>query len=261
MSEAEKIAKAKQLAAGALGEKLAKFPLLFAKAAFFGQRPSKSRPSEISNGTVSLVDLGEGPLAVTCEHVIAGYIEMTKAHDNLVFQIGSVEINLLEQLIDKSARLDLATIRLTEKQITSITSEGEIGSCVFRPKTWPPEEALKQDQFVAFGGFPGCLRTVASFDEYIFESWSNGASKISSVSEGQFVSVFEREFWVNSFGAERHLSIDALGGLSGGPVFIDRGLFWDFVGIVSQYHENYDAMFFASTSGLRANGTIIPPPV
>lgn len=260
MSESEEIVKAKQLAAGALGEKMGKFPLLFAKAAFFGQRPSKSRPSQISNGTVSLIDLGEGPLAITCEHVIAGYSEMTKAHDNLVFQIGSVEINPLEQLIDKNARLDLATIRLTEAQIKSITSEGEIGSCVFRPKAWPPE-ALKKGQFVAFGGFPGSLRTVAAFDEYIFGSWSSGGSLVSSVSEGQFVSAFEREVWVKSFGAEHHLTINALGGLSGGPAFINRGLYWDFVGIVSQYHENYDAMFFASTSGLRANGTITPPPV
>lgn len=261
MNEAENIAKAKRIAAGALGEKLAKFPLLFAKAAFFGQRPSKNRPSEISNGTVSLVDLGDGPLAVTCEHVIAGFTKMANAHNNLVFQIGSVEINLLEQLIDRNARLDLATIRLTEEQATSITSEGEIGSCVFRPKAWPPEENLKKGDFVAFGGFPGSLRTVASFDEYIFESWSSGASQISSVSDGQFVSAFESEFRVKSFGAERNMNIDALGGMSGGPVFIDRGLFWDFVGIVSQYHENYDAMFFASVSGLRPNGTITPLPV
>lgn len=260
MSEAEEIESAKQFAAGLLGEKLAKFPLLFAKAVFFGQRPSKNRPSEIRNGTVSLADLGGGPLAITCEHVIAGYIEMAKIHDNLVFQIGSVEINPLEQLIDKNARLDLATIRLTEDQVRLITSEGEIGSCVFRPRVWPPE-ALKQGQFVAFGGFPGQLRTVASFDEYIFGSWSSGASKISSVSESQFVSAFEREFWVKPFGAEHHMHMDALGGLSGGPAFVNRGLYWDFVGIVSQYHENYDAMFFASTSSLRSNGTITPPPV
>lgn len=260
MSEAEEIEDAKQLAAGVLGEKLAKFPLLFAKAAFFGQRPSKKRPSEISNGSVSLVDLGDGPLAITCEHVIAGYIDMAKKHDNLVFQIGSVEINPLEQLVEKNARLDLATIRLTAEQVKLITSEGEIGSCVFRPKAWPPEP-LQKGQFVAFGGFPGYLRTVESFDEYIFGSWSCGASEISSVSDGQFVSAFEREYWVKSFGAEHHMNIDALGGLSGGPVFINRGLYWDFVGIVSQYHENFDAMFFASTMGLRANGTITPPPV
>lgn len=251
---------AKQLAAGALGEKLGKFPLLFAKAAFFGQRPSKKRPSEISSGSVSLVDLGDGPLAITCEHVIAGYIDMAKKHDNCVFQIGSVEINPLEQLVEKNARLDLATIRLTAEQAKLITTEGEIGSCIFRPTVWPPEP-LQKGQFVAFGGFPGCLRTIESFDEYIFGSWSCGASEISSVSDGQFVSAFEREYWVKSFGSDHHMNIDALGGLSGGPVFIDRGLYWDFVGIVSQYHENFDAMFFASSRALRANGTITPPPV
>jgi hypothetical protein len=96
MSEAEKIENAKRLAAGVLSEKLAKFPLLFAKPAFFGQRPSKRRPSEIRNGSVSLVDLGDGPLAITCEHVIAGYIDMAKKHDKCVFQIGSVEINPIE---------------------------------------------------------------------------------------------------------------------------------------------------------------------
>jgi hypothetical protein len=182
MSETEEFKNAKQLTDGALGEKLAKFPLLFAKAAFFGQRPSKNRPSKISNGTVSLVDLGDGPLAITCEHVIAGYLDMAKRHDNLVFQIGSVEVNPLEQLVDKNRRIDLATIRLTEEQAKSITSEGEIGSCIFQPKAWPPEP-VGRGQFVAFGGFPGYLRTIASFDEYIFGSWSSGASEISSVSE------------------------------------------------------------------------------
>lgn len=259
MNESEKIAKAKLLAAGPLGEQMAKFPLLFAHAVFFGQRPSKDHPSEISSGTISLIDLGEGPLAITCEHVIAGYCEMKKTSDNLVFQINDVEINPLEQLIDKDARLDLATIRLTDAQLKSITSAGDIGSCAFRPKAWPPE-TLKEGEFVSFGGFPGSLRTVASFDEYIFDSWSCGGTRVSSVSEGQFVSAFDREYWVKSFGAAHHLTLNSLGGLSGGPVFINRGLYSDFVGIVSQYHESYDAMFFASTSGLRANGTITPLP-
>ncbi len=259
MDEAEKIEEAKKLAAGPLGEHMAKFPLLFAHAVFFGQRPSKSRPSEIRNGSISIIDLGEGPFAVTCEHVIAGYCKMNEAHNNLVFQIGNTEINPLEQLIDTNSRLDLATIRLSKEQLKSITSEGEIGSCVFQPKAWPPE-TLRAGEFVSFGGFPGSLRTVVSFDEYIFDSWSCGGSKVSSVSEGQFVSAFEREYWIKSFGAAHHMNIDALGGLSGGPVFINRGLYSDFVGIVSQFHENYDVMVFSSASSLRVNSTIIPLP-
>jgi hypothetical protein len=219
----------------------------------------KVNPSEIRNGTISIVDLGEGPLAITCEHVIAGYCKMKETHANLVFQIGNIEINPLEQLIDKNARVDMATIHLTKEQLQSITSEGEIGSSVFRPKSWPPG-IVKEGEFVSFGGFPGSLRSVVSFEEYIFDSWSCGGEKISSVSEGQFVSAFNRDYWVKSFGAAHHLTIDALGGLSGGPAFINRGLYSDFVGIISQYNEYYDAMFFSSASNLRVDGTIIPLP-
>lgn len=259
MNEDEINEESKKLAAGPLGEMLAKFPLLFAHVTFFGPRPSKIHPSEIRSGTISIVDLGAGPFAVTCEHVIAAYCNMKETHDNLVFQISNIEIDPLEQLIDKNARLDLATIHLSKEQLVSITSGEGISSSVFMPKSWPPD-AIKDGDFVSFGGFPGSLRSIVSFDEYIFESWSCGGSKVSSVSEGQFVSAFEREKWVKSFGAEHHLTLDALGGLSGGPVFINRGLYSEFVGIVSQYHENYDAMFFSSASNLRANGTIIPLP-
>jgi hypothetical protein len=148
----------------------------------------------------------------------------------------------------------------SEPQVRAITSDGEIGSCVFQPRSWPPP-LLKAGDYVAFGGFPGNLRILESFDELVFPSWSSGASQVSSVSGLQFVSTFEREYWVSSFGNKYHMDLRALGGMSGGPVFIYRGLYWDFVGIVSQYHEDYDAMFFTSVHMVRLDGTIEPPPV
>ena len=254
------VAKAKELAAGALGEKLAKFPLLFSKAVFFGRPPSKMRKGRIRNGSVTLIDLGSGPIAVTCQHVIASFRRMRKCSNKVLFQIGSVELDPLAQLVDESRRIDLATIRLTPDQAKKITSEGEIGSCIFRPKAWPPP-LLTKGEFVAFGGFPGALRTMVSFDEIDFESWSSGASEVSSVSEHQFVSAFDREYWVNSFGAERDMDFKALGGMSGGPAFINRGLYWDLAGIVSEYSANYDAVFFSSAKALQADGAIEKPPV
>jgi hypothetical protein len=254
------VAKAKALAAGPLGEKMGKFPLLFAKAAFFGERPSRSREVEVNNGTVTLANLGNGPIAITCQHVIAGFREKRKEAQNVIFQLGFVDLDPLAQLIDGNERLDLATIRLTEKQAKAITSEGEIGSCVFKPVSWPPPLPTIGD-FVAFGGFPGTLRTILSFDELEFGSWSSGASEVSSVSDFQFASVFDRENWVQSFGTQHHMDLIALGGMSGGPVFIKRKLHWDLVGIVSQYHENYDTVLFASLRPLRQDGTIEPPPV
>lgn len=260
MNELDHVLQAKKLAAGPLGEQLGKFPLLFAKSVLFGERPSPGRLADISTGSVSLVDLGGGPIAITCEHVISGYRAMLAAHDNMLFQIGEVEIDPIKQLIDLDARLDLATIHLTDAQAQAITSSGPIGSCIFEPKAWPPEP-VKTGQFVAFGGFPGSLRTIESFDEIVFASWSSGASEVSSVSDGQFVSKFDREAWVRTFGADHHLTLTDLGGLSGCPTFINRGLYWDFVGVVNAYNQNYDALFFSAASRLRSDGTIEPLPV
>jgi len=47
----EKIIEAKRLAAGPLGEKISKFPLLFSKAAFLGERPAKHKSTQVSNNS------------------------------------------------------------------------------------------------------------------------------------------------------------------------------------------------------------------
>jgi len=252
--------KAKEMAAGPLGKELSTFPLLFAKPAFFGQRPSKKRPTEIRNGTIALIDLGNGPLGITCQHVIQGYREYRENHDDVLFNIGNVELDPIAQLIDENTELDLALIEFTGKQIKEITSEGKTGSAVFEPDKWPPE-LPKKDEFVLFGGFPGSLRVVESFTEIVFSSWSSGASRIDSANENRFISPFEREYWIKSFGEEHHLNLQALGGMSGGPAFISHGLRFDFVGILSDYQENYDAVFFASVQPITQNGQIISPPV
>lgn len=248
------------MAAGPLGEEMAKFPLLFASALIFGQRPLRNRPAEINSATITLLDLGNGPLGITCHHVLDEYRNRRNLDSRIIFQVRNTELDPQAQLIDENAKIDLATIRLTDSQVKSIISCGKIGSCIFQPSSWPPPP-LKKGEFVAFGGFPGSIRSLASFDEIEFPSWSSGASQVSSVSDLQFISAFEREYWVSSFGEKYHMDSRALGGMSGGPAFINRGLYWDLAGIVSQYHEDYDAMLFASARIVRPDGTIEQPPV
>jgi hypothetical protein len=57
------------------------------------------------------------------------------------------------------------------------------------------------------------------------------------------------------------MELIALGGMSGGPVFVKRKLYWDLVGIVTEYHENYDTVFFTSLRPIRNDGQIEPPPL
>lgn len=249
-----KIEEAKRLMAGPLGEQLAKFPLRFAKAAFFGEPPLKDRVSHINNGTVSLVDLGSGPIVVTCAHVIEGYREKVNQFGEALFQIGHVTIDPNAQLISESVELDLATLKLSDDQVTAITRDGEIGSCFFKPVAWP-SPAVSVDDYIAFGGFPGIWRERISYDELVFPSFSSGASRIATASEDKFASQFEREYWVQSFNINNCGDLRELGGLSGGPAFILRGLYWDFVGVIYEFSEAYDIMFLRPSGFIHPDGT------
>ena len=106
------------MATGPLGEEMSKFPLLFAKAACFGQYPSKTRPAKINNGTISLVNFGKGVLSITCHHVIECYHHRREREGDIVFQIGNVKLNPLVQLVDENTRIDVATIHLTELSVS-----------------------------------------------------------------------------------------------------------------------------------------------
>jgi hypothetical protein len=256
----EKIEEAKRLAAGPLGEKLAKYPLLFSKAAFFGERPAKHKSTYVRNGTVTLVDFGTGPIAITCAHVISDYRKLLKTNERALFQLGNVEFDPLSQLIAEDKRLDLATIRLTPTQAKAITREGEIGACFFQPVSWPPP-SLSEGDFIAFGGFPGRWRERRAFDKLVFPSFSSGACRVASVAEDRFACQFERDYWVTAFDIDKREDLEDLGGLSGGPAFIHRGLYWDFAGVIYEFSNDYDIMLLRPAHLFNPDGSIIGPSV
>lgn len=243
----------------ALEEQTTKFPMRFTKAVIIGPRPQKGVTATILNGSATLVHLPIGPVAITCQHVVAEALAPTDEAPR-IFQIGDAVIDLQSQLIDQNERLDIATVLIKPEQLASVLCGEEIGVAMFYPAAWPPEPPSEGD-FIAFGGFPGDLRTALTFEEAEFGTWSSGASRVDSCSDLQFVSKFEREHWVQSFGHPKGLNLTALGGMSGGPAFILRGLRWDLIGIVKEYHENYDAVFFASLQWVSEDGHISPPVV
>lgn len=261
MAEDEtRIGEAKRLAAGPLGEQMSKFPLRFAKAAFFGERPSRTRPTRVRNGTVTLFDLGIGPLAITCSHVLTEFQKFRDELGNIVFQIGNVDFDPIAQLVDDCTALDLATIRLTPEQSQAISAGGEIGSCFFRPTDWP-SPVVAAGESVVFGGFPGGLRERPAHDELVFGSWSSGGSPVTSSHEDRFSCQFEREHWVSSFGGPHHMDLRALGGMSGGPAFVYRNLHFEFAGIIYEFSEAFDLMFVRHASAINADGSIARPAV
>jgi hypothetical protein len=247
--------KLKKLAAGPLGEQQSKFPLLFAKPVFFGERPSKEKAALVRNGTVTLVDFGLGPILITCAHVIQTYRNFMATHENVVFQIGNLELDPIPHLIEENFDLDLATLRLSPEQIKAIELRGEIGSHIFQPVKWPSPR-IGVGQGVLFGGYPEAFREIHSYNELDFPSWSSGGSLVTTAYDDRFSCQFERDRWVSSFGAENDMELRALSGLSGGPAFVHRGLYFDFVGIIYEYQPELDVLFLRPSQFIRNDGTL-----
>jgi len=172
--------------------------------------------------------------------------------------VGNLKFDPVSQTISESERFDLATIAFTKKQAEKITSDGEIGSCFFEPHSWPPEKVKKGD-FIAFGGFPAVWRQQLSAKEFLFDTFSSGASPISAVRDDYFVCQFERENWIKPFDPYKKDELHDLGGLSGAPVFIQRGLPWEFVGIVYEFSSGYDLMYIRPSKLITSDGSISLP--
>lgn len=254
----ELVKRAKEQAAGPLGRELAKFPLRFALAAFFGKRPVRDKPVEVNHGTITLLELGGKQIALTCSHVLKKYGEISD-DSSTVFQIAGGELDPLERIIDESPDLDLVSIDLSNLDVDELVQGEEIGSCFFVPPYWPPKQ-LQSGDFVAFGGFPGKWRQYPSWDEIVFESWSSGACRVASVRGEHFVCQFEREYWVESFNlpGREGMQLDDIRGLSGGPVFIHRGLYWEFVGVIYEFSSEFDLMYVRPARLIREDGTFCP---
>jgi hypothetical protein len=244
---------ARRLAKGPLGDAMSSFPLRFAKAVFFGYGPGLQHQAKMRSATVSLLDLGHGPLAVTCHHVMEEYRAQVDNGQSRLFQIGNCRLDPLPQLILNDASRDVAVIALTAAQARLITGDGEIGSSFFEPATWPPEP-VREGEFVAFGGFPGGWRSSDGVDTMTFSSFSHGASRVTVVRDTYFVSQFEREYWVNSFRTPDAPDLRRFGGLSGGPAFVLRGLHYDFVGLMYESSEDYDLLYFRHASVIDESG-------
>ena len=228
---------------------------MFAKAVVFGEYPSRERPSKLNNGTVSLLRLDCGPVAVTCHHVIDFYRERVTAGEKCLFQIGQCRLDPFDQLLSENSDVDLAVLKLTEAQADKMVADGShISSRFFAPPSWPPVRAAKGDD-VAFCGFPGELREAVDYDSLQLASYSVG-DRVTAVGNLSFVCAFDRQSWLKHFDYRGAGSLPGFGGMSGGPAFALRPLNFEFIGVIREYAAGMDAIYFTHAGLIGSNGHI-----
>jgi hypothetical protein len=225
------------------------FPLLFAKAVFFGKEPTTRDIPSLMNGTASLVKLGGHYLGITCKHVLDAYrAAIDRETRRVVFQIGGCIIDPLPNLISESNAHDLVSICLDNYVGTQDLSAADF----IEPSTWPPGD-VEVGSFVMFGGFPGVWRKQAEPREVEFGSFSSGGSEVHSVQEDYFYARIEMELCVDFLTDNK--SVPNLGGLSGGPVFAWRTLHCELVGFIQEYSQDYDLLYIRKAGVMSADGT------
>ncbi len=248
---------AKALVAGGLGEVLQKFPLRFCRPILFGVPPSPLRPSKVNNGTATLIRRDGEWLVVTCAHVLAHYRRVRQANADCFFAVGNCHFDPLPQIVAEDDALDVCVIRLSAAQaMTVVEGNMGIGQDFFELNS-ALTVPVKIGDFVAFGGFPGDLRRLESFDAFNFGTYSSGAARVTDRHTDYIACQFEREHWVRS-GDGGEPEPESLGGMSGGPAFVIRhssaGLMsYEFCGVIYKMHKASESLFIRDVGAIAFN--------
>ncbi|MGH8436682.1 MAG: hypothetical protein ACRERX_19950, partial [Pseudomonas sp.] len=115
-----------------------------------------------------------------------------------------------------------------------------VGTNFHEPIRWPVQP-IARDQFVGFAGFPGAWRKDLPAGAISFGTMCLGPIMVTVAEQDRIICQLEREYWIQSFGPpEADGGLRNFGGMSGAPVFINRGLHWEFVGIIRQGSVEFD---------------------
>jgi len=227
-------AEAKAIMAAGLGEAELKFVISVTAPLYWIIRETGGT-SRVRNGSAFFLDAGEGPFAVTANHVIAGWKEDRTAREVVALQLGedlAIDFEGRHAIIAAHEGIDIATFRISRREIASIGKAILTGY----QKKWPPGRP-QEDKGIYYGGFPGLETLWLSPDEISFGA-SAGSGVASSVSETDVSSLIERENLSPVFGKRLPPVNFDFGGMSGGPmlaVIEYRGLrSWALAGVIYQ---------------------------
>lgn len=202
-----------------------------------------------NNGSGCLLRLNKD-LLITNAHVIKAALKTDRV------LVGKVEIyEIKKKVLDIDEDLDLAVIDLSDGLNEELEDTNKM---FFEPKIWPPLKPERED-LVYIVGFPGVFRE----DEETFTSVHYAAihENIVDVTDRRMISQFTRENWKNVLGPKDVEDLTRLGGLSGGPVFMNRDGQADLVGFTFEDGGSlFDGVKIIRSHHINKEGEIIKNP-
>jgi Trypsin-like peptidase domain len=184
--------------------------------------PENGPSAAIRSGTCCAVQIGSEMFLVTAAHVLTPAMHAVQMDPHTICVVGTYVMEMRGRQVYRDERLDLATIPLSRRHIESLESDGRR---IVRIDQWPPRLA-QCDEPVIFGGYPGSIRRIESWDAGFFNAVVS-AGVVSSVSldtnwftyHGDPVDMTQTNV---TTGVTEEL-LQGYRGISGGPVFRAKG--------------------------------------
>jgi hypothetical protein len=185
------------------------------------------------NGSAFFLDAGEGPFAVTANHVIEGWRGDCAETNVVALQLGRdlpLDFEGKNVIIAAHPAIDIATFRIGLNEIKAIGKQVLTGY----HRTWPPGPP-QVDRGIYYSGFPGRETIWLSPDEISFGA-APGGGVASSISETDVSSLIERQNLIAVLGGGIPPENYDFGGMSGGPMLtvIETGALrsWSLAGVI-----------------------------
>jgi hypothetical protein len=160
-----------------------------------------------------ILQFADRHVAVTADHVIAQYLEALAADERTLCQIGLARVWPERALIDRSAKLDIATFEVDPERLP------QMGAVAFDCRyDWPPPETAVGDT-LTLAGYLDLRRNKLGKGHYEMEAW--GAHGIADgVSDREIVTVYDAERTFAADGVAKPPLGYNMSGCSGGPVIV-----------------------------------------
>lgn len=191
-----------------------------------------------NSGTATLINLGGGPLALTCEHVATPFREfreLNKSKINAELYIGGAT-GVDRKIIAWDEALDIATLQLTEDELTKIPYGQNVCGTDFINKVYTGP--IKEGDEIVFVGFP-------SESSWRYKNKSNNLfsfhscicfTVVASVNEDYIICQADYIRYESKYNQKLALTDDPTG-MSGGAAFLARingtRFSCEFIGVVS----------------------------
>ena len=180
----------------------------------------------INTGSGVMIKLGAQYLIATANHVLESYEKSHAINPSVTFQVGHLNVDMRDRSIWRRKADDLAILTISAEEAN------RVGSKIHEPPTWPPRVPLV-NEYVTLCGLPIMARSRPDSNSVIFGPMVASLVVLSSF-ENHFTCRIEREHLESILNRPLPLTGVDYGGLSGGPVFLERKYDFPLAGIVKE---------------------------